>query len=165
MRYVRRTDSNAVFDTLMQRPDIDKAAEQYGQMAVELRAELSTAIPTLKPWEQSEGQLRSACGNDYPGITADGETRDLPTYLATTGLTDTQWEKALSAIGTVAQRYGFDPKPQRLHDAPGDHDAVFHNVHDDGSITLGTAKNTVLGVSLDCHLTAASKQRGHLSKR
>jgi hypothetical protein len=37
----------------------------------------------------------------------------------------------------------------------GSHDAIFHNVHDDGAISVGTDKNSSLG----CHLTAEAKRR------
>lgn len=60
----------------------------------------------------------------------------------------------------MAQKDGFNPQPQRLHDAPGSHDAVFHNVHDDGEISFGTAQNTSLSASIGCHLTAEAKRRG-----
>lgn len=72
-------------------------------------------------------------------------------------------ERALTIIGQVAQKYGFTPSPQRLYDKPNDHDAAFHSVGDDGRITLGTAKHTVLGFDVGCHLTAVAKARGHLA--
>ncbi|MFC0435508.1 LppA family lipoprotein [Kutzneria buriramensis] len=79
-----------------------------------------------------------------------------------TAITDAQWERALVIIGQVAQKQGFGTTPQRLNDSPGDHDEAFHSVGDDGRITLGTAKHTVLGLDVGCHLTAAAKARGHL---
>lgn len=75
-------------------------------------------------------------------------------------LPDPDYEKALTVIGTIAQRYGFDPRPQRLHDAPGSHDAVFHNRTDEGAISFGAALNTSLGLELGCHLLPAAKKRG-----
>jgi hypothetical protein len=157
------TDPNTSFTTLMHRPDIDQATAQYQQMNNELLLALTAAVPSLTPWDQSQGEMTAACGSDYPGIGENGETIDLPIYVAHVGVTDAQWELALTTIGAIAAKYGFDAKPQRLHDSPGQHDAIFHNVHDDGSITLDAAASIVLGVSLGCHLTAAAKQRGHLS--
>jgi hypothetical protein len=75
-------------------------------------------------------------------------------------LPDADYEKALTIIGTIAQRHGFDPRPQRLHDAPGSHDAVFHNTTDEGEISFGTGLNTGLGLSMSCHLMPAAKKRG-----
>jgi hypothetical protein len=152
------SDSTAAFAALRQRPDIDQAARQYDRMAGEVRQALSSAIPALADWQDAGGALRSACGNDYPGVGFNGQTRDLPNYVVHKGLSDSDWELALTTIGRVAANYGFTARAQRLHDSPGNHDAVFHNVHDDGQISLGTAKNTVLGVSIGCHLTAAAKQ-------
>lgn len=39
---------------------------------------------------------------------------------------------------------------------------MFHNVNDDGAIRFGTAKNTLVGISIGCHLTADAKKRGTL---
>src|SRR5207244_1008489 len=91
------------------------------------------------------------------------EIRHLPDHVVAGNLPDADYEKALGIIGSVAAKYGFTPQPQRLHDAPGSHDAVFHNVHDAGEISSGTALNTSFGVSLGCHLMAEAKKRGHPS--
>lgn len=157
------TDPYALFKTLMQRPDIDQATAQYQQLNDELLQALTAAVPSLTPWGQLQGETAAACGSDYPGIGDNGQTVDLPIYVAHVSVTDAQWELALTTIGTVAAKYGFDEKPQRLHDSSGQHDAIFHNVHDDGSITLDSAESIVVGVSVGCHLTAAAKQRGSLS--
>jgi hypothetical protein len=79
----------------------------------------------------------------------------------TGNLADDKYEQALKIIGSVAVKYGFTAQAQRLHDSPGSHDAMFHNVHDDGGISFGTAINTSIGMSIACHLTAAAKKRGH----
>jgi hypothetical protein len=157
------TDPNTLFTTLMQRPDIDQATAQYQKMNTELLQALTAAVPSLTPWAQLQGEMTAACGSDYPGIGDNGKTVDLPSYVARVSVTDAQWELALTTIGSVAAKYGFDEKPQRLHDSPGEHDAIFHNVHDDGSITLDSADSIVLGVSLGCHLAVTAKQRGSLS--
>jgi hypothetical protein len=156
-------NTDALFSELMQRPDSSQATQQYQQLNTGLLAALSAAIPSLPQWSQAQGETTAACGSDYPGIGDNGQIVDLPTYLAHGGVSDVEWELALTTIGHVAAKYGFDAAPQRLHDARGDHDAVFHNVHDDGSITLDTAANLVFGVSLGCHLTATAKRRGQLS--
>lgn len=157
------TDVNNVFAMLMQRPNIDEAAQQYQQMDNELRQALSQAIPVLASWHVGSEGGQTSCASDYPGIDFDGQTRAFPSNVVNGNLPDTDYEKALGIIGLTAQKYGFTPQPQRLHDTPGSHDAVFHNVHDDGEISFGTAANTSLRVSLGCHLTAEAKQRGHPS--
>lgn len=157
------TNPNAVFATLMQRPDIDQATQQYQQLGAEIRRALGAAIPTLASWTASGDLSGAGCGNDYPGIPAtDGAVRDLPDYLVPGKLPDNQYEQALSIIGETAQKYGFTPTPQRLHDTPGSHDAFFHNINDDGTIHFGTDQNTLLGISIGCHLTAEAKKRGAL---
>ncbi|MTD53647.1 hypothetical protein GKO32_06560 [Amycolatopsis sp. RM579] len=157
------TDLDSVFAMLMQRPDIDEATRHYQQLDNELLQALSQAIPSLSPWQGDDDGSGSSCGGDYPGIDFDGDTYSFPSHFVTGNLPDADYEKALEVIGSVAQRYGFAPRPQRLHDAPGSHDAMFHNVNDDGEISFGTALNTSLRVSLGCHLTVEAKKRGHPS--
>ncbi|MEV0069879.1 LppA family lipoprotein [Amycolatopsis sp. NPDC050768] len=65
-------------------------------------------------------------------------------------------------VGTVAAKYGSTAQPQRMHDAPGSHDAFFHNQTDAGSIQFGSDKQTLIGITIGCHLTAATKKLGHL---
>ncbi|HEY0804398.1 MAG TPA: LppA family lipoprotein [Pseudonocardiaceae bacterium] len=53
---------NAVFATLMQRPDIDQATQHYEQMGSEIRRALAQAIPELSSWQQDGDVLNSGCG-------------------------------------------------------------------------------------------------------
>lgn len=155
---------NAVFAALMQRPDIDQATQRYEQMGTEIRQALSAHILELATWTADGDTSNAACGNDdYPGPGFDGQVRDLPDYVVPGNLPDDKYEQALSVIGATVQKYGFAPTPQRLHDAPSSHDAVFHNTQDDGAVRFGTHENTLLGLSLGCHLTAEAKIRGHPS--
>lgn len=157
------SNPNTVFATLMQRPDIDQATRQYEQMGADIRHGLGAQIPELATWTATGETSNAACGNNYPGIGPDGQVRDLPDYVVPGKLPDDKYEQALSIIGATVQNYGFSPTPQRLHDAPGSHDTAFHNAHDDSTIRFGTDKNTLLGISVGCHLTVAAKNRGHLS--
>jgi hypothetical protein len=153
-------DPKAVFAQLMQRPDIDQVTQQYQQMGTEIRHSLTAAIPELNVWTVSADTLKAGCGHDYPGLGADGEALSLPDYVVSGKLPDDKYERALTIVGSTAQRYGFTAAPQRLHDAAGSHDAVFHNVNDGSSITFGTDKNTLVGISIGCHLTVEAKKRG-----
>lgn len=151
-----------VWAALMRLPDTDQARQQYQKLDTELRQALTTAIPRLSPWKSSDDYpgSRAGCDARFPGVGSDGERESLPDHAVTGNLPDTDYEKALTVIGTIAQRYRFDPKPQRLHDAPGSHDAVFHNTTDEGEISFGTALNTSLRLQLGCHLLPAAKKRG-----
>ena len=155
-------DPNAVFAKLMQRSDIDQAAQQYQQMATEIQNALTAEISELSKWTTSGQQLKSACGNDNPGLGADGEERDLVNYVSSSLMSDEHYESALRIVGSVAQKYGFNPQPQRMHDAPRSHDAFFHNSSDGSAIQFGTDKATLIGISIGCHLTAEAKKRGSL---
>ncbi|WP_406638763.1 LppA family lipoprotein [Amycolatopsis sp. WGS_07] len=127
-------DPEEVWAALMRLPDSDQARQQYRQLDAELRQALTAAIPKLSPWKLSENNpgSRAACGARFPGVGNDGESESLGDHRVPGNLPDADYEKALTIIGTVAQRYGFDPRPQRLHDAPGSHDAMFHNIADEG---------------------------------
>jgi hypothetical protein len=158
------TDSQAVFVKLMQLPDFDQVTQQYQQMLTEIRQSLSAGVPELSPWTQAGEVSRAACGSDFPTMSDDGETGGLPNYVVDGNLPDDKYEQALQIIGTTAQKYGFTPSPQRMHDSIGEHDTLFHNTADSSVIDFGTAKNTVLGVSIGCHLRAEAKKRGTPSK-
>jgi hypothetical protein len=83
-------DTNNVFATLMQRPDIDQAARQYHQMIDEIRRALSQAIPTLAAWRQEGEASNASCAGDYPGIDFDGQTRTLPYDVVSGNLPDAE---------------------------------------------------------------------------
>ncbi|ATY13956.1 hypothetical protein CU254_28655 [Amycolatopsis sp. AA4] len=155
-------DPAEVWTALMRLPDTDQVRQQYQQLDTELRQALTAAIPKLEPWAPSKNNTgsRAGCGARFPGIGNDGETASLGDHVVAGNLPDADYEKALTVIGTVAQRYGFDPRPQRLHDAPGSHDAVFHNRTDEGAISFGTALNTSLGLDIGCRLFPSAKKRG-----
>lgn len=157
-------DTETVFNKLMRLPDIEQAKAQYAKMSDELRRALTASFPQLRHWQPDGEEASSACGNDYPGIESDGKEWDLLSYFVSrVKLSDSDYERALRLIGDVAHEYGFSRQPQRMHDGPEGHDAVFHNLADASSITFGSAKNTLIGVTIGCHLTPEAKRRGHPS--
>lgn len=138
---MRKSDTESVFNTLMKRPDIDHAYAQYKRMDDEIREALSGKVSGLHKWEAfNRESVASGCGSDYPGLGADGQSGSLTAWHADGGISDQDYEHALKIIGSVAQRYGFNPVPQRLHDSTGSHDAVFHKTSDGGEISFGTEK-------------------------
>jgi hypothetical protein len=155
-------DQDAVFAKLMKLPDIDEATKQYQRMAAELQTSLGDQIPALKHWSVANEQIRAACGDDYPGIGSAGEDLSLENYVVPVKLPDADYERALTIVGTVSAKYGFTAQPQRMHDAPGSHDAFFHNQTDGSSIQFGTDKQTLIGVTIGCHLTSGTKKLGHI---
>lgn len=161
---MRKSDTESVFNTLMKRPDINQAHAQYKRMDDEIREALSDKVSGLQNWEVfNRESVASGCGSDYPGLGADGESGSLTAWHVDGAISDQKYEQALNIIGSVAQRYGFNPAPQRLHDSAGSHDAVFHKTNEGGQISFGTEKNTTLRTSIECHLTPESKKRGHPS--
>lgn len=160
---VSSSSSEEAFAELMKRPSIDEAVQQYQQLDTQIMQELSKTIPGLGRWEQVDDGSDSGCGADEPGIAFDGRTHSLPLYGVRQNVPDTHWSEAVSTVGRLAAKYGFDPKAQVLHDIPRNHEVAFHNVNDDSRILFGTAQNTSLSLKIGCHLTTESKRRGHLS--
>lgn len=161
---VSSDDAKHTFDKLMKRPDIEQATRIYGRMQDEIRDRLSKQVPSLSEWRAREEDGMAACDpNSYPGVMNDASVNALPNYVASGSLSDVQYEDALNDIGNIAQRYGFNPKPQRLYDEKEVHDAIFHNIHDDGKIRIHVERGINLGVMTGCYLTAESKTRGHPS--
>lgn len=158
------SETNSAFKTLMKRGDIDNVVAKHKKMYTEILNELSSNISMLRHWSEFEPAARSGCGSDYPGIGSDGETHDFNDYTVNGKLSDSEYEQALKIIGQVGKKYGFASSPQRLHDSPGSHDAAFHNTENESEITFGTDKNTLIGVSVGCHLTVEAKKRGHPGK-
>ncbi|EFL11059.1 MULTISPECIES: LppA family lipoprotein [Actinomycetes] len=155
-------DANTSFTELMKLPDIDQAAQRYQQMATELQTALGSQVPALKQWNVADQPIRAACGADHPNLDSAAETLRLENHVAPGTLSDADYEKALAAIGPVVTKHGFTASPQRLHDTPGSHDAVFHNYKDGSSLQFGSHVNTVFSISIGCHLTAETKKLGHI---
>ncbi|MBB1152475.1 hypothetical protein H4281_04990 [Amycolatopsis sp. DR6-1] len=155
-------DADTSLTDLMKLPDIDQAAQQYQQMATELQTALGTQVPALKQWNVADEPIRAACGADHPNLGSAAETLRLENHIAPGTLSDADYEKALAAIGPVVTKHGFTAGPQRLHDTPGSHDAVFHNYKDGSSLQFGSHVNTVFSISIGCHLTAETKKLGHV---
>ncbi|GAA2843467.1 LppA family lipoprotein [Crossiella cryophila] len=114
---------------------------------------LADEIPTLV-WKEYDGSKgASACGFDFPGLgVTDGENRGLPGSMAKGYLADTDWGRALKAVGEVATGYGFEGRVS-IVDRPGDHKAIFKDGYD-AKFSFGTAANTLLTLRTGCHLTA-----------
>ncbi|MEU4666705.1 LppA family lipoprotein [Amycolatopsis sp. NPDC023774] len=131
-------------------------------MATDLQTTLGDRIPALKQWTATNEQIRAACGNDYPGIGSAGEDLSLENYVVPVKLPDAANERALTIVGTTAAKDGFTAQPQCLHDAPGSHDAFFHNQTDASSNQFCADKQTLIGITIGCHLTVATKKLGQL---
>lgn len=156
-------DADSVFSKLMTLPNIEQAVQRYQKMDEEIRQTLSQQFPKLQHWEVYSKGASSGCTGHYASVQLDGQVHILDARGVRTDLPDDQYEQILQLIGHVAQRYGFNPKPQRLHDSTGNHNAVFHNEHDESEVSFGSAKNTSIRTTVGCHLTPESKKRGHPS--
>jgi hypothetical protein len=148
---------NDNFTELMKRPDIEQAVTTYAEMTAKIRDQLATDVG--RTWEQRSDGGGTACGNEVPGVDADGGKRNLPRWMLPGNLTDEQWTHAETLVGEIAAGYGFHPKPEVVVDRPSEHDVVFRKP-DGAWMGFGTAVNTTLTVATGCHLTAEAHQRG-----
>lgn len=158
-------DAKHTFDKLMKRSDIDQATSRYERMQDDIRNSLSKQESSLSEWRtRGNADGMAACDtNSYPGTINDASVNALPNYVATGEFADNKYHRALMMIGSIVEKYDFNPKPQRIYDADGVHDVVFHNVHDDGKLQMHFERGVSLGVTTGCYLTAEAKKRGHPS--
>ncbi|WP_369805817.1 LppA family lipoprotein [Amycolatopsis sp. M39] len=69
-----------------------------------------------RTWEQGGELSGETCGNDYPGLDADGrELRPAPHWDSPGNLPDSDWPRAQALAGQLAAGYGFNPTPKVLH--------------------------------------------------
>jgi PAS domain-containing protein len=148
---------NDAFTELMKRPDIEQAVSTYAEMTTKIRERLTSDFG--RTWEQRSDGGGGGCESEFPGVNADGETRNLPRWSSPGNLPDEQWSRAEGLVGEIAASYGFHVKPEIIVDRPGDHEVVYRKP-DGALITFGTAVNTPLDVETGCHLTAEAHQRG-----
>jgi hypothetical protein len=151
------------FTQLMQRPDIDQATARYEQMSSRIRDAITTAVPTLKPWQITNPVVSSACGNDFAAVDADlrandAVSRSLNNWLADGSIPADTWPQAVTAARAIVKEYGFDDG-EVVVDRPSNRTIVFHDQYK-AELNFGTAVNTTLLMGTGCHLTAEAKKRG-----
>jgi hypothetical protein len=148
---------NDNFTELMKRPDIEQAMTTYTEMTAKIRDRFAAELG--RTWEQRGDLSGAACGNEFPGLDADGEIRSLPRWTSPGNLPDEQWSRAEQLLGEIAATYGFNSKPEVIVNRSSEHDVVFRKP-DGALIMFGTAVNTTLRVETGCHLIAKAHQRG-----
>jgi hypothetical protein len=169
------------FAELMKRPDIDQAVARYQQMYAEVHQQLSTTFPTLGPWQQTLHQGSSACGPDFGAVDSYDSTdpqdqaveAGMGDWDANGNIPEAAWDQVVAKIGSVIQRYGFDPRPEVVTDRPAQHDANFYDSYGAelgisfGNKELDPRIGGGIGFSFvtGCHLTAEAKKRGHPAAR
>jgi hypothetical protein len=150
------------FAELMQRPDSDQAAARYEDMYAKIRTQLTATFPQFA-WQIGNQPGGASCGNDFvavndSGTTAEAVIKDLISWWANGGLSDAQWEQALTVIRPIAHSYGFSTEVRTL-DRPRDHQIDFFDPYG-AHFQLGAAVNTTLLFVTGCHLTPEAKRRG-----
>ncbi|RJQ82677.1 LppA family lipoprotein [Amycolatopsis panacis] len=150
------------FNELMKRPDLDQAVARYEDLYSKVRDQVTAIVPTLK-WQQANPSTAASCGNDSTAVNAnlrkdDAEVKGLANWMAKGNLPDAQWEQVVSAVGRIAQDYGFGGG-EVVVNRPSNHEVVFRDVFN-AELNFGTAVNTTLLLRTGCHLTAEAKTRG-----
>jgi Lipoprotein confined to pathogenic Mycobacterium len=150
------------FAELMQRPDSDQAVARYEDMYAKIRTQLTTTFPQFT-WYISDPPGGASCGREFDaldktGTTYDAVTKGLANWAANGGLSDAQWEQALTVIRPIVHSYGFSTEVRTL-DRPRDHQVDFFDPYG-ANFQLGAAVNTTLLLITGCHLTPEAKRRG-----
>lgn len=150
------------FNELMKRPDLDQAVARYEDLYSKVRDQVTAIVPTLK-WQQANPSTAASCGNDFTAVNAnlrkdDAEVKGIANWIAKGNLPDAHWEQVVSAVGRIAQDYGFGGG-EVVVNRPSNHEVVFRDVFN-AELNFGTAVNTTLLLRTGCHLTAEAKTRG-----
>ncbi|WP_020669313.1 LppA family lipoprotein [Amycolatopsis nigrescens] len=149
---------DASFAELMKRPDIEQAEAEYQGLLATIREKLVTDIG-IAAWVPSDDEPSAAgCGDKFPGLGADGQTRFYRSGKSPGNLPDADWPRAVSLTAELARQHGFG-EPAVNVDRPADHEVILR--HPNGAeLIFGTANNTTLALSTGCHLTAEAHKRG-----
>ncbi|WP_134667504.1 MULTISPECIES: LppA family lipoprotein [unclassified Amycolatopsis] len=150
-------DVSDAYDQLMKRPDVDQAQAAYTAMTAAIRERLTAEFG--RTWEQGGELSGGTCGNDYPGLDADGRELRLPRWDSPGNLPDNDWSRAQALVGQIAAGYGFNSTPKVFTNQPGTH-TVAYGKPDGALLHFGTGKYTTLRVETGCHLTAEAHRRG-----
>ncbi|WP_167545287.1 LppA family lipoprotein [Amycolatopsis rubida] len=119
----------------------------------------SSYLPRERPtaefgrtWEQGGELSGETCGNDYPGLDADGrELRPASHWDSPGNLPDSDWPRAQALADQLAAGYGFNPTPKVLHQPTWQPRRGPH---------FGTGKYTTLRAETGCRLTAEAHHHG-----
>lgn len=135
---------------LQSRPSYEDAVATYTAMEVEIRAAVTTVVPTVT-WALERKGRSSGCTKPFDKLG--GKSTGLDSYGAPGPIPDDAWPTALTAAETVAKRYGFD-HTATVVDAPSDHEVRFSSSTDGAYIDFGTGVNVILATFTGCNLPA-----------
>jgi hypothetical protein len=149
---------------LIQRPSLEEIKTQYQLTLSEIR-KMTVSEFGLPAWEAPpEDPIGGAgCGFNFPDVNLpDGQTLTIDGGYSRANIPDARWADAVAKVGEIAKKYGFT-QSQFFRTHPGDNDARYFTPFGD-RLDFGTEKNTVLGISSDCHLSSEARQRGGPAK-
>lgn len=148
------------YSTLMQRPNIEQATDEYKKLLAELKATLRKKFD-LPKWEYTDDQRmdESGCGFNFPDVRADqGVARSIKGGFTRDTIPAGKWGEALQIVTRIANDYGFKG-PQRIADEPGNREVYYFDAAGT-RLAFGQVNNISIGISTGCFLTPEAHRRG-----
>lgn len=145
------------FDELMKRPDIDEAVRGYRAMLADVRRAL-TARFNLTGWRSGGGGRVSPGCNDFPDVDAWDAEQHLGDDWATDQPVTAKWPDVVSVVKNTAARHGFTDVIFEAGKA--EHREIQIKDRYGAELYVGTGNNTIVGISIGCHLNPDAKRRG-----
>lgn len=147
------------FRELVQRPDIDQAAQRYGEMVASLRSRLESELG-IGHWRENPKTGGAAGCHEFPDVEgSDKESRTLRHWISDGNIPDDKWPRVVEITQEIARQYGFETQPRVIVDRPGNHQITAADAYG-ADLILVTKVNTVLQARTGCHPTAEARQRG-----
>jgi hypothetical protein len=132
---------------LSDRPTSTEVVARYDRMQAEIRAAVTTTVPTVR-WFTRREVGRSSCA-EFP-VTSGGQVVSLQPWGSSGGIPDDAWPTAVRAVAAAAAPYEFGDV-FTIVDRPGDHLVQLRGPFG-ATIDFGTAVNVVLSITTGCHL-------------
>lgn len=147
------------FQELMNLPDIEQAAQRYGEMMASLRGRFEFELKVGDWYEDPDTGSNAGCG-EFPDVEGvDKQSRGLKFWVTDGNIPDEKWARLVDITQEIIRRYNFETPLRVIVDGPGNHEVTAADSFG-GDLILGTKVNTLLRVRTGCHLTAVAHQRG-----
>lgn len=155
-----RTDPTAKDDMtpteqLIARPTAEEVAQTYSDQLVRIRSALRGLAPDVE-WDNGAPVDAGGSGCAHPFDGVDGTTTASLVTGGAGAIPDEDWDRAVALTRRLLEPDGYD-RTEVTVDRPGQHAASFFGPYG-AEISLSGQRNTSIGVSGGCFLTAEAHQ-------
>ncbi|PRX44939.1 putative LppA-like lipoprotein [Prauserella shujinwangii] len=150
-------DVNEMFGKLMRRPHIEAVQADYLALLDRIRARLVDQLG-IKPFVPDREPFSGAACPGEMSEVKEAQVRFYPSARSPGTIPDADWPRAVEIVTEITSENGFG-EPRTVVDRPGDHEVAIYDTYD-AELIIGTAENTIVGLSTGCHLTREAHQRG-----